>query len=56
MGQALKFLSFCSPAGISSTADLFPADGKRQALLALSFVQVLYEFEDVSFAEFPARF
>jgi hypothetical protein len=29
---------------------------ERQTLLALSFVQVLYEFEDVSFAQFPARF
>jgi hypothetical protein len=29
---------------------------KRQALLALSFVSMLCEFEDVHFAEFPAGF
>ena len=29
---------------------------KRKALRALSFVQVLYEFEDVNFVEFLARF
>jgi hypothetical protein len=35
---------------------LIPLTEERYTLLALSFVYMLYEFEDVSFAEFSARF